>query len=30
MKRWLKKHMRDFSSLDDAMEAAWNYISKVG
>ena len=30
MKRWLKKHMRDFSSLDDAIEAAWDYISKVG
>ena len=30
MKRWLKKHMRDFSFLDDAIEATWDYISKVG
>ena len=30
MKRWLKQHTRDFSSLDDAIEAALDYISKVG
>ena len=30
MKRWLKQHMRDFSSLDDAIEAAWDYVYKVG
>ena len=30
MKRWLKRNLYRFSSLDDAIEAAWDYVSKVG